>query len=210
MTSDLGGKHNKSFSQARSIFFLSLTFLQSPFWTNTMELRPRKRPQEDGEASTAPLRPAKAAKRSGNKDKGKEREDTTAAVAGDRDSKPFLSPTQSGLEDILVPQALLQGRKHLTTLLPDLDTEEEAWNERSAARTQLLTRLKSVFRDKLEQHDVPPAFWAFCQVADLSALNDMIRFAQTGKTVRDRNAAISQYILDCSTVIGRYKFNISY
>jgi hypothetical protein len=175
-----------------------------------MELRPPKRRQEEDEASNASQRPAKVAKRGLGEGKGKEREDTTTAGAGHGDSEPFLSPNQSGLEDILVPQALLQGKEHLTSLLPDLDTEEEAWNERSTARTELLTRLESVLRNKLERRRVPPAFWAFCQAADLSALKRMIRFAQTGKTVRDRNTAMSPYIFNCSTIVGRCKFNVSY
>jgi hypothetical protein len=49
------------------------------------------------------------------------------------------------------------------------DPGSEDFNERSQIRTELLTRINSILKT-----DVPPTFWACCQLADISCLEKLI------------------------------------
>jgi hypothetical protein len=57
--------------------------------------------------------------------------------------------------------------------------DKELWNERTEDRTNVLHHLKDVIKHKLDRDHVPPAFWAFCQVADLSKLEEMVFAAES-------------------------------
>lgn len=61
----------------------------------------------------------------------------------------------------------------------DIDIDTEIWNERSETRTKVLRRLKAVIKDRLNHDTVPVTFWAFCQVADISKLEELIERAES-------------------------------
>ncbi|KAB8270722.1 hypothetical protein BDV30DRAFT_241210 [Aspergillus minisclerotigenes] len=67
---------------------------------------------------------------------------------------------------------------------PDLD------NENSEIRTEVLQRLKSICQEKLGRDKFPPTFWAFCQVADIAKLEQMISQAESvdSETVYEETA----------------------
>jgi hypothetical protein len=91
--------------------------------------------------------------------------------------------------------------------MPLSDIGNECWNERSDTRTEVLGRLKAVIRKKLGREQVPPAFWTFCQVADISKLERMIAIAES---TQDTEIAelLEPTIKDCDSVIAQCKFRV--
>lgn len=87
--------------------------------------------------------------------------------------------------------------------MPLSDINNECWNERSDIRTEVLVRLKDVLREKIGRERVPPAFWAFCQVADVSKLERMIVIAESTQDIEIAKLLLEPTIKDCDTVIAR-------
>lgn len=57
---------------------------------------------------------------------------------------------------------------------------------------------------------VPPAFWAFCQVADIVKLEEMVHDLESTNNTRLAQRGLEPTIMDCSTAINRCKSFISY
>lgn len=87
--------------------------------------------------------------------------------------------------------------------MPLSDIGNECWNERSEIRTEVLGRLKAVLREKIGREQVPPAFWAFCQVADVSKLERMIAIAESTQDTEIAELLLEPTIKDCDSVVAR-------
>ncbi|OKL58552.1 hypothetical protein UA08_06261 [Talaromyces atroroseus] len=103
----------------------------------------------------------------------------------------------------------MSSRFEPTLLMPLSDIGNECWNERSDIRTDVLGRFEAVIKEKTGRDTVPPGFWAFCQVADVSKLERLIALVEP---IQDR--ALSELVLeptikDCDMVIARWLQNIS-
>jgi hypothetical protein len=62
-------------------------------------------------------------------------------------------------------------RKSAAAAVPGTGFNNEDYNIRSPERTKLLTEIKDVIKGS----PVSPAFWAGCQLADMSCLHDLAR-----------------------------------
>lgn len=89
---------------------------------------------------------------------------------------------------------------------PLSDIGNECWNERTEIRTEILRRLRVALRERLGRERVPPAFWAFCQVADVSKLERMLAIAQSAQDLEIAELLLEPTIKDCDSVISRCKF----
>lgn len=81
---------------------------------------------------------------------------------------------------------------------PDLD------NECSEIRTEVLQRLKAICQEKLGRETFPPTFWAFCQVADILKLEQMISQAESVDS-ETAQLILEPTIKDCDSIIDRCK-----
>ncbi|OKL58859.1 hypothetical protein UA08_05688 [Talaromyces atroroseus] len=91
--------------------------------------------------------------------------------------------------------------------MPPSDIGNGCFNERSDVRTEVLYRIEAGIKDKTGSDMVPPEFWAFCQVADVSKLNALIA------TVEPLEPAVATGILEpninrCHEVISRWLQNV--
>lgn len=93
-----------------------------------------------------------------------------------------------------------------TPTIPMSDIDNEVWNERSERRTEILCRLEAVLREKLNRHCVPPAFWAFCHVADISKLERMISLGEGAQNTEIAALLLEPTIKDCDLVLSRCIF----
>ncbi|RAQ61037.1 hypothetical protein COH20_011032 [Aspergillus flavus] len=80
---------------------------------------------------------------------------------------------------------------------PDLD------NECSEIRTEVLQRLKAICQEKLGRETFPPTFWAFCQVADIAKLEQMISQAESVDS-ETAQLILEPTIKDCDSIIDRW------
>ncbi|KAJ1712711.1 hypothetical protein NYO67_5116 [Aspergillus flavus] len=80
---------------------------------------------------------------------------------------------------------------------PDLD------NECSEIRTEVLQRLKAICQEKLGRETFPPTFWAFCQVADIAKLEQMISQAESVDS-ETAQLILEPTIKDCDPIIDQY------
>lgn len=87
--------------------------------------------------------------------------------------------------------------------VPIFDIDDECWSVRSEARTRVLGRVKDILKAKLGRRLVPPPFWAFCQVADISRLEHMVDIAEQAPTTEIAMLCLEPTLLDCDTVIER-------
>ncbi|OJD20267.1 hypothetical protein ACJ73_08400 [Blastomyces percursus] len=87
--------------------------------------------------------------------------------------------------------------------IPMCDIENECWNERSERRTAVLHRLKVILKEKLSKDVVPPPFWAFCQLADIAKLEEMISDAEEAPNTRVAQRLLEPTIDDCDSMIAR-------
>ena len=83
--------------------------------------------------------------------------------------------------------------------LPDIDNEY--WNERSQRRTAALHQLKAVLKEKLGREQVPPPFWAFCQVSDVSRLEEMVFIVEQAPNTKIAQLCLEPTIKDCDSAI---------
>ncbi|OAX85182.1 hypothetical protein ACJ72_00449 [Emergomyces africanus] len=93
--------------------------------------------------------------------------------------------------------------------IPMCDIENECWNERSERRTAVLHRLKVILKEKLGKDVVPPPFWAFCQLADIAKLEEMISDAEEAPNTRVAQRLLEPTIDDCDSMIARWLQNLS-
>jgi len=73
-----------------------------------------------------------------------------------------------------------------TAAVPKPDSNNEDYNIRSPERTQLLTKIKEVICDA----DVSPAFWAGCQLADMSRLQYLAKLEPETILMNDDSVAL--------------------
>lgn len=73
---------------------------------------------------------------------------------------------------------------------PYPDDPSEDYNERSDARREVLKRLKTLIIDKLAENTVPPAFWGFCEAAEIPKLEDFIEKVEKVQTASPGSAEI--------------------
>jgi hypothetical protein len=90
---------------------------------------------------------------------------------------------------------------------PADNDDPEIWNERSPTRSEILGRLKAALLEKHGWNTVTPAFWAFCQLAELTKLESLIRITN------DDNSELAKLVLeatidDCPILISRCRFLI--
>ncbi|PGG95396.1 hypothetical protein AJ79_10083 [Helicocarpus griseus UAMH5409] len=93
--------------------------------------------------------------------------------------------------------------------IPMCDIGNECWNERSERRTAVLHRLKVILKEKLGKDVVPPPFWAFCQLADIAKLEEMIFDAEEALNTRVAQRLLEPTIDDCDSMIARWLQNLS-
>ncbi|KAE8420547.1 hypothetical protein BDV36DRAFT_249569 [Aspergillus pseudocaelatus] len=87
--------------------------------------------------------------------------------------------------------------------------DDECWNEPSEIRIRVLVRLKAICQEILGMDKVPPAFWAFCQVADIAKLEEMIQDLESTNNTRLAQRALEPTIMDCSAAIDRWLQRLS-
>nr|KMM68269.1 hypothetical protein CPAG_04600 [Coccidioides posadasii RMSCC 3488] len=87
--------------------------------------------------------------------------------------------------------------------VPLSDIDNQYWNERSERRTAALHQLKAVLKEKLCREQVPPPFWAFCQVADVSKLEEMVLIVQQAPNAKIAQLCLEPTIKDCDSAIAR-------
>ncbi|OGM41522.1 hypothetical protein ABOM_008892 [Aspergillus bombycis] len=92
---------------------------------------------------------------------------------------------------------------------PPLAVESEYWNERCEIRTDLLKKLRDLCREKLGRDRFPPTFWAFCQVADLTKLQDMIDDLRSACNTRSAQQILEPTIKDSDVCVDRWLQNVS-
>ncbi|PGH11409.1 hypothetical protein AJ79_04910 [Helicocarpus griseus UAMH5409] len=93
--------------------------------------------------------------------------------------------------------------------VPLSDIDNEYWNERSERRTAALHQLKAVLKEKLGREQVPPPFWAFCQVSDISRLEEMVFIVEQAPNAKIAQLCLEPTIKDCDSAIARWLQNLS-
>ncbi|EER28210.1 hypothetical protein CPC735_035460 [Coccidioides posadasii C735 delta SOWgp] len=93
--------------------------------------------------------------------------------------------------------------------VPLSDIDNQYWNERSERRTAALHQLKAVLKEKLCREQVPPPFWAFCQVADVSKLEEMVLIVQQAPNAKIAQLCLEPTIKDCDSAIARWLQNLN-
>ncbi|KAL4753236.1 hypothetical protein BDW72DRAFT_169134 [Aspergillus terricola var. indicus] len=93
--------------------------------------------------------------------------------------------------------------------MPPSDVENECWNECSETRRQVLCRLRAILQERLSRYKVPPPFWAFCQVADISKLERLITLTESTQDTEIVELILESIIKDCDAVIDRWLQKIS-
>ncbi|KAL1966278.1 hypothetical protein VTN77DRAFT_4631 [Rasamsonia byssochlamydoides] len=83
--------------------------------------------------------------------------------------------------------------------VPSSDIDNECWNERSERRTAVLHQLKAVLKEKLGREQVPPPFWAFCQVSEVSKLEEMVLIAKQAPNAKMAQLCLEPTIKDCDS-----------
>ncbi|EEQ86967.2 uncharacterized protein BDCG_02087 [Blastomyces dermatitidis ER-3] len=92
---------------------------------------------------------------------------------------------------------------------PLSDIDNEYCNERSERRTAALHQLKAVLKEKLGREQVPPPFWAFCQVSDVSRLQEMVFIVEQAPNAKIAQLCLEPTIKDCDSAIARWLQNLS-
>lgn len=89
---------------------------------------------------------------------------------------------------------------------PSTASNQEDWNVPSPARLEVLVRLKSLIQRKAGQDRVPPAFWGFCQTADISELDALIQDLEFAPD-RAAKGFLVAHLSDSDVIIKRCKFH---
>lgn len=82
------------------------------------------------------------------------------------------------------------------------DKRNENYNERSALRTETLRRLKTQLEEYLPDKEITSSFWAFCQVADITKLDNLATSLGNPRM----QVAASLIIHNCQDAIARCQF----
>ncbi|KAB8235714.1 uncharacterized protein BDW43DRAFT_309048 [Aspergillus alliaceus] len=93
--------------------------------------------------------------------------------------------------------------------IPPPDIYNECWNEPSEIRTGVLRQLKAICEEILGRDKFPPTFWAFCQVADITRLEEMINDVDSADSPRIGRLLLEPTIKDCDSIIDQWLQNIS-
>ncbi|OAT07771.1 hypothetical protein BDBG_03803 [Blastomyces gilchristii SLH14081] len=93
--------------------------------------------------------------------------------------------------------------------VPLSDIDNEYCNEHSERRTAALHQLKAVLKEKLGREQVPPPFWAFCQVSDVSRLQEMVFIVEQAPNAKIAQLCLEPTIKDCDSAVARWLQNLS-
>ncbi|KAF5863383.1 hypothetical protein ETB97_010264 [Aspergillus alliaceus] len=93
--------------------------------------------------------------------------------------------------------------------IPPTDIYNECWNEPSEIRTGVLRQLKAICEEILGRDKFPPTLWAFCQVADITRLEEMIKDVDSADSPRIGRLLLEPTIKDCDSIIDQWLQNIS-
>ncbi|PGH14509.1 hypothetical protein AJ79_03002 [Helicocarpus griseus UAMH5409] len=97
----------------------------------------------------------------------------------------------------------------MVSKIPLSDIDDERWNKRSNRRTEVLSELKAVLKEIIGREQVPPPFWAFCQTADISKLEEMIYDAKRAPDAKMAKSLLEPTVKDCDMMIDRWLQNTS-